>query len=179
MLNRPASWTIRPRPHILRVMEAPDPFPPSDPLGEALHFLRMNGAYYCRSELTAPWGLTMPATPGYLWFHVVTSGRLWLETGEEERDWIQPGDLALVPHGDGHVLCSEPGAPAPGILDLEREAVSDRYEIIRHGEGGAPTTLICGAVRFEHPAARHLVEILPKLIAIEASDESRAAWMRS
>ena len=62
-------------------MEAPDPFPPADPLGEALHFLRMNGAYYCRSELTAPWGLTLPPTPGYMWFHVVTSGRMWLETG--------------------------------------------------------------------------------------------------
>ncbi len=79
----------------------PDPFPPADPLGEALHFLRMNGAYYCRSELTAPWGLTLPPMPGYMWFHVVTSGRMWLETGEEERDWIQLGDLALVPHGRG------------------------------------------------------------------------------
>ena len=29
-----------------------DPFPPEDPLGEALHFLRMNGAFYCRSNLT-------------------------------------------------------------------------------------------------------------------------------
>ena len=142
-------------------MDAPDPFPPADPLGEALHFLRMNGAYYCRSELTAPWGLTLPPMPGYLWFHVVTSGRIWLETEDEEQGWIQLGDLALVPHGDGHVLRSEPGAPAPGILDLEREPVSDRYEILRHGEGGAPTGLICGAVRFAHPAAGNLIEILP------------------
>ena len=153
-------WTIA-QACILGGMEAPDPFPPADPLGEALHFLRMNGAYYCRSELTAPWGLTLPPMPGYLWFHVVTSGRLWLETGAEERGWIQLGDLALVPHGEGHVLRSEPGAPAPGILDLERELVSDRYEILRHGEGGAPTGLICGAVRFEHPAAGNLIEILP------------------
>src|SRR5215204_2805793 len=55
-------------------MGAIDPFPPADPLGEALHLLRMNGAFYCRSELTAPWGLTLPPMPGYLWFHVVTSG---------------------------------------------------------------------------------------------------------
>ncbi|HZN89702.1 MAG TPA: AraC family transcriptional regulator [Thermoleophilaceae bacterium] len=160
-------------------MEAPDPFPPADPLGEALHFLRMNGAYYCRSELTAPWGLTLPPTPGYIWFHVVTSGRLWLETGAEQRDWIQLGDLALVPHGDGHVLRSEPEAPAPGILDLEREAVSDRYEILRHGEGGAPTGLICGAVRFAHPAGGNLIEILPKTIHIEASSSPRLEWMQS
>jgi AraC-like DNA-binding protein len=160
-------------------MDAMDPFPPSDPLGEALQFLRMNGAFYCRSELTAPWGLTMPPMPGYLWFHVVTSGRLWLETGEDDARWIQLGDLALVPHGEGHVLCSEPGAPAPGILDLEREAVSDRYEILRHGDGGPPTGLICGAVRFEHPAASNLIEILPRTIHIESSSSPRLEWMQS
>jgi len=178
MLDRPRSWTIRPRACILGGMEAPDPFPPADPLGEALHFLRMNGAYYCRSELTAPWGLTIPPTPGYLWFHVVTSGRLWLETGDEERDWIQLGDLALVPHGDGHVLRSDPGVAAPGILDLEREAVSDRYEILRHGGGGAPTSLICGAVRFEHPAAGNLVDVLPRMIRVDSSSSPRREWMQ-
>jgi AraC-like DNA-binding protein len=160
-------------------MRSVDPFPPSDPLGEALHFLRMNGAFYCRSELTAPWGLTMPRMPGYLWFHVVTSGRFWLEANGDGARWIQLGDLALVPHGEGHVLRSEPGAPAPGILDLERELVSDRYEILRHGDGGAPTGLICGAVRFEHPAARNLIEILPSTIHIEASSSPRLEWMQS
>jgi hypothetical protein len=34
-------------------MQTLDPWAPSDPLGEALHLLRMNGAFYCRSELTA------------------------------------------------------------------------------------------------------------------------------
>ncbi len=160
-------------------MEAIDPFPPADPPGEALQFLRMNGAFYCRSELTAPWGLTLPRMPGYLWFHVVTSGRMWLETSEDEARWIQLGDLALVPHGEGHVLRSERGAPAPGILELERELVSDRYEILRHGEGGAPTGLICGAVRFEHPAARNLIEILPGTIHVEAATSPRLEWMQS
>lgn len=179
MLDRPQHWTIRSSGRIVEDMDALDPFPPADPLGEALHFLRMDGAYYCRSELTAPWGLTLPATPGYLWFHVVTTGRLWLETGEGQSDWIGVGDLALVPHGDGHVLRSEPGAPAPGILDLEREAVSERYEVLRHGAGGAPTGLICGAVRFAHPAAGNLIELLPTTIHVQASGSSRLEWMQS
>ncbi len=149
-------------------MDVLDPFPPRDPLGEALHLLRMNGAFYCRSELSSPWGLTLPPMPTYLWFHVVTSGRLWLEAGDAEPRLLGPGDLALVPRGEGHVLRSEPGAAAPGILDLERELLSDRYEILRHGGGGSPTTLICGAVRFDHPAARNLVEILPQILHVEA-----------
>ena len=153
MLVRPSGMdAMAARPHTV-AMDPIDPFPPTDTLGEALHSLRMNGAFYCRSELTAPWGLTLPPMPAYVWFHVVTSGRLWLEAGDADHRFLGPGDLALVPHGEGHVLRSEPGAPAPAILDLERELVSDRYEILRHGAGGAPTTLICGAVRFDHPVA--------------------------
>jgi AraC-like DNA-binding protein len=160
-------------------MEPLDPWPPSDPLGEALHLLRMNGAYYCRSELTAPWGLTLPPMPDYVWFHVVTSGRGWLETGDDEGRWLSPGELALVPHGDGHRLRSEPGAPAPPVLDLERTPVSDRYELLRHGGGGAPATLICGAVRFDHPAARSLVAALPAVLHVEPSGAAATEWIHS
>ena len=159
-------------------MEA-DPWPPADPLGEALHFLRMDGAFYCRSELSAGWGMTLPAMPGYLWFHVVASGRAWLETDQEAPSLLRPGDFALVPHGQGHRLRSDPGAPVPGILELEREAVSDRYEILRHGGGGSPTTMVCGAVRFDHPAARNLVELLPAAIHMEAADSPQLDWMQS
>jgi AraC-like DNA-binding protein len=150
-----------------------DPWAPADPLGEALHMLRMNGAFYARSELSAPWGMTMPPMPGYLWFHVVISGSFWLEAegeGEDEPRQLQRGDLALVPRGEGHALVSDPRTPAPSILDLEREELSERYEVIRIDGGGARTTLICGAVRFDHPAARNLVEILPRSLVIEASD---------
>ena len=63
-------------------------------------------------------------------------------------------------------------------MELELEHPSDRYEIIRHGGGGAKTILICGAVRFDHPAARNLVGILPQVIHIDASDGPRATWMQ-
>jgi AraC-like DNA-binding protein len=149
-------------------MDLSNPPTPTDPLGEALHHLRMSGAFYCRTELTAPWGITLPPLPDYLWFHIATAGSLELETGDAETLALGPGDLALVTHGSGHVLRSEPGAAAPGILELEREEVSDRYEILRHGGGGAPTRLMCGAVRFDHAAARNLVASLPGLIRIEA-----------
>lgn len=178
MLERPAPLDGDGASPHTRTMEPIDPFPPADPLGEALHALRMNGAFYCRSELTAPWGLTLPPMPAYVWFHVVTSGRLWLEAGDADPRFLGPGDLALVPHGDGHVLRSEPGAPAPGILDLDRDLVSDRYEILRHGAGGAPTNLICGAVRFDHPVARDLVATLPGIIHLESAGSDPLDWLQ-
>ncbi|MGH8807600.1 MAG: AraC family transcriptional regulator [Noviherbaspirillum sp.] len=152
---------------------------PVDPLGEALHFLRMSGVFYCRSEFTAPWGLALPAMKDCLMFHVVTSGRCWLEVAGAEPRLLQAGDFALVPHGEGHLLASEPGAPADRLFDLPREEVSDRFEVLRHGRGGAATSLVCGAVRFDHPAARHLVTLLPRMIAIESSSSPHMDWMHS
>jgi AraC-like DNA-binding protein len=179
VLKRPHRWTLRVSSTHTRAMSSPDPWAPTDPLGEALHFLRMNGAFYCRSELTAEWGLTLPPLEDYLWFHVVTAGGGWLETDGAEATFMRPGDLAVVPHGRGHALRSAPGVPAPGILDLEREQVSDRYEILLHGEGGAHTTLICGAVRFNHPAAGNLLASLPATIYVEASSSPQAEWLQS
>ena len=150
-----------------------------DPLGEALHFLRMTGAFYCRSEFKAPWGLALPAMKDCLMFHFLTSGRCWLEVDGAEHRLLQPGDLALVPHGEGHRLVSDPGTPASKLFDLPREQVSERYEILRLGEGGPGTSLICGAVRFDHPAAHHLVKLLPKVIRVEASSSSHMDWMES
>ena len=115
-----------------------------DPLGEALHFLRMSGVFYCRSEFTAPWALDLPAFEDCLMFHVVTSGRCVLDEGSEDHV-LQPGDFVLVPHGAGHQLASEPGVAAAKLFDLPREQVSNRYEILRHGGGGAPTTVIAAS----------------------------------
>jgi AraC-like DNA-binding protein len=151
------------------------PHPSSDPLGDALHFLRMSGAFYCRSELTDPWGLTLPPLPDYLWFHVVTSGSMLLELPGGKPERLERGEMALVTHGTGHTLRGEPAAPVPGILDLEREEVSERFEILRHGGNGQLTRLVCGAVRFDHPAARNLVAALPDVIRIEADGAERDA----
>jgi AraC-like DNA-binding protein len=141
----------------------------SDPLGEALHSLRMSGAFYCRSEFTEPWGLTLPPLPGYLWFHVVTSGSVSLQDAQGDVTTLRAGDLALVTQGAGHRLASDLDAPAPGILELDREEISDRYEVLRHGGGGSLTRVMCGAVRFDHPAARNLVALLPETIYIDAA----------
>lgn len=160
-----------------RIMKIP--LAPVDPLGEALHFLRMSGVMYCRSEFTAPWALALPALEDCLMFHVVTSGRCRLEVEGCDDHVLQPGDFALVPHGAGHRLASESGVPAAKLFELPREQVSDRYEILRHGGGGAPTTVICGAVRFDHPAAHRLVTLLPKVISVEAWNSPELDWIQS
>lgn len=156
-----------------------DPWVPVDPLGEALHFLHMNGVIYTRSECTAPWAIALPAFPNCLMFHVVTSGSCWLEIDGADAQQLQPGDFALVPHGEGHQIKSALDVPAAKLFELPRIQVSERYEILRCGKGGEATSLICGAVRFDHPAAQQLVRLLPKLIYIGAWRSPQSEWIQS
>ncbi len=111
---------------------------PVDPLGETLHFLRMSGVFYTRSEFTAPWALALPAMPGCLMFHVVTAGRCWLEVEGAEHRLLQPGDFALVPHGEGHRGSSAPGVPAAKLS-------------ICHASRSANGTRSCGTAAAAQP----------------------------
>ncbi len=139
----------------------------------------MSGAYYCRSELTAPWGLVLPAMKGYMWFHVVTNGTGWIVTEGSDPRSLDPGAFALVPGGQGHTLCSDPGAGARPVVELPLERVSDRYEVLRHGGGGASTRMICGAVRFDHPAAQDLVDLMPSVLCVTPSGPLESEWMHT
>jgi AraC-like DNA-binding protein len=158
---------------------ATDPWKPVDPLGEALHFLRMSGVFYCRSELTAPWALELPAFENCVMFHIVTAGECWLQVKGASTHLLRPGDLALVPHGEGHLLYSEPKAKAAKLFDLPREEVGDRYELLKHGGGGAETTLVCGVVRFDHPAANQLIKLLPRQINVDGWSSPEMEWIQS
>jgi AraC-like DNA-binding protein len=167
-------------------LEPISPFEPlrarPDPLAESLHFLRMSGSFYALTELSAPWGIYLPPMEGLegcVWFHVPTTGPCRVELQGEDPLVLGPGDLALVPHGRGHTLRGEEGAEAPNILDLERTLIGDRYELLRHGGGGEPTRLICGAVRFDHPAAQRLTELLPAALMLPARDAAADGWIQS
>jgi AraC-like DNA-binding protein len=158
----------------------PEPHAMPDLLGRALRFLRMSGTFYCRSELCAPWGVTVPSMPGHMWFHIVLEGAAWLEVGESgDGQMLRHGMLALLPRDCVHSMRSAPDVPTQDVTRLAREKVNDRYEVLRYGAGGARTTLFCGAVRFADQMARTLVEALPAAMVIDVSDSPQMDWMQS
>lgn len=153
--------------------------PLNDPVGEALHVLRMSGTFYCRSEFTAPWALDLPAINSSLMLHAVLSGQCRIEVAGSPVRLLQSGDLTLVTHGRGHQMASHPGVSAQKLFDTDRQRISDRYELLRMGGGGEPSTMICGLFQFEHPAAAKLVEMLPGLIVVERAKSHHLEWIHS
>jgi len=139
----------------------------------------MDGMFYCRSELTAPWGVLLPPMEDCLWFHVITAGECVLVDSDGHDHRARRGDVVLLPHGAGHRAAEPADAPTPVVFDLPHEYISRQYAILRHGGGGERTDLICGVVRFGHPAARSLIEMLPEIIHISADTAADWRWFPS
>jgi AraC-like DNA-binding protein len=153
------------------------PVPPtSDPLTEALQFLRLDGIFYCRTELTAPFGAHLPPMAGCLWFHVVTAGACTLVDSGGVPHRLGPGTMAVLPRGAGHDLVDEPssGGRLPSVLDLPHDHISPQYAILRHGGGGEPASLVCAAVRVANPSARGLLDVLPEVLVVDPATAGRA-----
>jgi AraC-like DNA-binding protein len=119
----------------------------------------------------------MPAFAGCLSFHVITAGGCWLDVGGQAQ-YLRGGELALVPHGRGHLLFSQPGLPpGPRVDEVPQQMVSQHYSILRHGGGGAPSTLVCGIVSFQDPAAQHLLRLLPPVIRTDGATAPTPTWI--
>lgn len=151
----------------------------SDPLGETLHMLRLNGSLYCRSELRAPWGVDMPVFDGYMMFHVVTSGSCWLDVPGELPVLMRQGSMTLVPHGNGHVIRSADDVTLTPLFDIPVMKVSDRYEVMQFGGEGELTELTCGVVSFDQMVGRQLLSQLPRILHVHTLDEDQDSWLQS
>ncbi|MBB1488140.1 AraC family transcriptional regulator [Oceanospirillum sediminis] len=174
----------------------------SDPLGETLYHLRLNGSLYCHSELTGRWNIDIPAMTDKMMFHIVLSGQLWLRLDKQPARQLSAGDLVLLPHGQGHRLFSDETAPAEALFDIPVHQVSKRYEVLKYHQpasditseprdvitsvsadsensNAAETTeLICGVISIDHAASRQFVAQLPALVLL-LSDQQELSNPRS
>lgn len=141
-----------------------------DTLGETLYSLRLNGLVYANSELSAPWGVEMPPMEGKMMFHIVTQGGCWLRFPDHEDVYLQPGDLALLPKGEGHFISSDLSMACEPFFDIPVSKLTERFEFMCYGGGGEQTLLTCGVLSFDHVAGKKLITQLPPLIRIQSED---------
>lgn len=155
------------------------PWEGRDRVARVLQTLRMRGVFYCRSELTEPWGLEMPAITDSVSFHVPTVGSCWLRVDGVDPVELRAGDLALVPHGRGHDILSSPDlGSSPRVDRLPQDYLGPHYSVLHHGGGGRATQLICGIVAFDDPAARELVRGLPSVLTVRGDEPVMASSVR-
>ena len=156
----------------------------TSPLSQALGGLRLRGAIFLRAEYTEGWAfesvsasdltaLLVPGARRVILFHVVAAGRCWVQIGDGERHWAEAGDVIVLPYGDTHRMGGTSDArivPALSLLDAPPWA---RMPVIRHGEGGEQTQVVCGYLTSDDPLFDPRMRALPPVFVVSPSGAAR------
>ncbi|MEW5250946.1 AraC family transcriptional regulator [Microbulbifer sp. 2201CG32-9] len=151
-----------------------------DALTDILNTLRMSSSLYFRTNLTAPWGVEVPAKGAVARFHIVIRGNCWLQVGNET-EWtpMANGDLVIVPHGTSHRLVNEKTTEARPLDDVLQEVGFTGSGPLVYGGGGAGCTLVCGELAFDALGVHPLLENLPGKLYVSGDTSYNAKWLDS
>lgn len=153
-------------------------------LAQALGRLRLSGAIFLRAEYTEGWAyesvaqgdlaaLLAPGAPRVILFHVVASGRCWVQVGDGERHWAEPGDVIVLPYGDTHRMGGTTDAKLVSGASLVEAPPWERMPVIRYGEGGERTNVVCGYLTSDDPLFDPRMGALPQVFVVSTDGAAR------
>jgi AraC-like DNA-binding protein len=158
-----------------------------EPLNEALERLRLEGAIYLRAEYTEGWALADQGGPFFaammhpgaerlILFHVVASGRCWVSGADGERHWASAGEVIVLPYGDAFLMGGvEPVGPV-SITRVVPPPPWTEMPIVRHGEGGQGTDIVCGFLYSEDPLFEPALRVFPPAFVVRPPPGPARTW---
>jgi AraC-like DNA-binding protein len=159
-------------------------------LTEALSRLHLEGAIFLRGEYTEAWAyeslpsrdaaaILAPGASRVVLFHVVASGRCWIEAGGGERLWAQTGDVIVLPYNDEHRMGGSADARCVSVAELIAPPPWDAMPFIRYGEGGAPTSIVCGYLACEDALFDPRLRVFPPAFVVSPPEGPARDWVRA
>jgi AraC-like DNA-binding protein len=170
----------------------------SDTLSDVLRALRLRGAVFYHLRLPDEWaveappmheiaGVLFPRAEHVMEYHVMAEGRGWASVAGLPPVRLSAGDVVLLPHGDAHVLSSDPGL-RPARIDPEwvlatRDAPKP-IPIVFHsqvefswGTAGADggNRVICGFLSCDRLPFTPLLAALPRMLHLPGSGAAGSA----
>ena len=157
----------------------------TDALSDVLSAVRLSGSVFFDVTAKSPWVAEAPpgaqianeVTRGAqhaIEYHVVTRGSCWIsligDAGFEPVK-LEEGDIAVIPHGDPHVVSSAPGMRAEPNLDMHRRPEDSNalpFALRTGGEGASDTHVICGFFSCDARPFNPLLDSLPRFHAVAA-----------
>ena len=154
----------------------------TDPLSDVLRAVRLDGAFFYAVQASQPWSVeavaakeltprVLPGAEHLISYHILTSGCGWGGLTGEPAVPLAPGDVIVFPHGDAHVMSSDPklhGEPAtPGRFP----------ETVTLGDGGEVTaTFVCGFLGCDRRPFNPLLSTLPRQLHLPGLS---SGWLQS
>jgi AraC-like DNA-binding protein len=135
-----------------------------DILNDILNTLNLKGAFYFRTDFSAPWSVKVPEYEQAARFHMVVQGQLNVIIDDTEKVTLSAGEMILIPRGSSHILFDTDYDCAPQLETLLEDVNYDGRGVLVLGDGNdtAKTQLVCGHFSFRKGADHPLLRELPK-----------------
>ena len=158
-----------------------------EPLTDALERLRLEGAIFLRAEYTERWALgdqggplfaamMHPGAQRLILFHVVASGRCFVSCADGERYWANAGEVIVLPYGDVFLMGGvEPVEPV-SIMSVVPPPPWTEMPIVRYGEGGPRTDVVCGCLYSEDLLFDPALKAFPPVFVVRPTAGPARAW---
>lgn len=149
--------------------------------------VRLQGAIFLRAEYTEGWCYTSPAASELrtflapaarhlVLFHIVARGTCWVALPGGERHWATQGDVVVLPYGDHHAMGGQDEAEPVPLADLLGTTRSAAVPLIRHGDGGSRTDVVCGYLDADDVLFDPRMRALPPVLVVRPTGAA-AAWV--
>jgi AraC-like DNA-binding protein len=161
------------------------------PLGTALNGLQLEGAIFFRSEFTEAWAFASPAADGemaralrpgaerLIMFHIVAAGSCWVAGPDGERHLANEGDVIVLPYGDPYEMGGTEEAGSVPIFSLLSPPPWSTLPVLRHGDGGERTDIVCGYLHSNDPLFDPRMRAFPAVFVVHLPEGPAARWLRA
>ncbi|MCW3478346.1 AraC family transcriptional regulator [Neisseriaceae bacterium JH1-16] len=139
----------------------------SDVLTHVLDPLRLKGMFLSQWEVSGPWAIQGKQEPCAL-IHYMVSGTASIRMEGQEPVTIGPGDLAMFPRGDTHIVGDAPTTAPQALEDVLPKRGTGRFSVIHLDGGGAPGRMLCAGLHYEADGVLPLYHLLPSLLVVDA-----------
>lgn len=156
-----------------------------DALSDVLRAVRLTGAFFFDVQACAPWcaetplgksvvGAMFPGSDHLISYHLLISGTCWATLDGEPPIKLSAGDIIVLPHGDTHVLATQPGmrkTPEMSMYAMPQDGVLPS-KISMGSPGGEPAHFVCGFLGCDSRPYNPLLTALPRVIVVKDQGSS-------
>ena len=144
-----------------------------DVLGDILETLRFRGSIFFRSDLSAPWGMSLDQED-FPRFHISLSGECYVGASEKDAVKVSQSEIIMLPGGDSHWIADQPGRMLVSSVRAG-EACELGDPLFQQGE--ITNRLICGLVQFESTSSHPFLDSLPGMLHFPELQANDPIWM--
>jgi AraC-like DNA-binding protein len=143
-----------------------------DLVGDVLETLRFKGSIFFRSDLAAPWGMSLDKVD-IPRFHIAMSGSCFVGSDNAEPVNFHHMEIVMLPSGSSHWIADQPGRQLISSLQAG-EACELGNPLFQQGK--ITQSLMCGMVHYDKASSHPIIDSLPQVLHFQGLVSEDPIW---